>query len=158
MKRRRQAGGWATWLVTVAALIGVWLLLSTSFAEIYTVTLIVLVLYVGWAMIVSAVCRINVLAILWGRSVEETDEPTRPAVLRWSTLALALLPIGLLIADLLNDGFSTGWYGVLGAINGLVVLYLLARSRQGTIGRLHDLDARTGRRERESPSSPDQRR
>lgn len=129
--RRRDPGDLVTWAVVLGAFLGVMLFFSAAYDGSTRLGLAVLILLLAWALVIWGRAGVNIVAILWGRSLTSTYDVSKTPLVLLATAALALVAAAFPLMDILSL-FDFGWYGVVTGGVGLVylVMMLVALSRR----------------------------
>lgn len=122
--RRRDPGDLVTWAVVLGAFIGVMLFFSAAYDGSTRLGLAVVILLVVWALVIWGRAGVNIVAILWGRSLTSSFDTSKTLLVLLATALLAIVAASFPLMDLLSL-FEFGWYGVVTGCVGLVYLVMM---------------------------------
>jgi hypothetical protein len=124
--RRRSPGDIVTWAVVLGGVLAVLLLFCAAYDENSLLGVGVGVLILAWVLIVWVLGGVNVLAVMWGRSVNPEHLPEQERVVFAASAALALIAIALPVIDTLSS-VDFGLYGLVAGVVGVVFFIVLWR-------------------------------
>lgn len=124
--RKRSPGDLATWAVVLGGVLAVLLLFCAAYDENSLLGAGVAILIAAWMLVTWVVGRVNVLAVMWGRSANPELLPEQERVIFAASGVMALVAITLPVLDFLST-LDFGIYGLIAGAVGLVYLLLLWR-------------------------------
>jgi hypothetical protein len=126
--RRRDPGDLVTWAVVLGGFMAVLIFLCAAYDGHTALGTAVLILIIAWLLVVWVIGKVNVLSILWGRSVSADFSPDRAPVVLGASAVLALVSVGFPLLDLATS-LDFGWYGIATGAIGVIYLALVGWTR-----------------------------
>jgi len=129
--RRRDPGDLVTWAVVLGGFLSVMLFFSAAYDGSTRLGLAVVILLLAWALVIWGMAGVNIVAILWGRSLSDTFDVSKTLLVLLATAVLAIVAASFPLLNLASV-FDFGWYGIVTGVVGLVylVMMLIALSRR----------------------------
>jgi hypothetical protein len=126
-ERRREPGDALTWVVVLGGLMAVLLFLSAAYDGSTGLGAAIAILILAWVMVVWVIGGVNVVSVLWGRTVGSRVIQGREPVVLGASGLLALVSISLPLADVVSS-FAFGIYGLVCGLVGLITLVFIVRA------------------------------
>lgn len=130
--RRRDPGDLLTWSVVLGGFMAVILFLCSAYDGTTWLGAGVLVLLLAWVLVVWGMGKVNVLSVMWGRTIERDLPPDQARLVLGASGILALVSIAFPLMDL-TTSLEFGWYGVIAGLAGVAYLVLMATSGRFTL-------------------------
>lgn len=127
--RRRDPGDLVTWSVVLGGFLIVLLFMSAAYDGRTWLGAAIVLLLVGWLLVVWVIGGVNVVSVLWGRSVSDTFSPEREPLVLAASGIVALVAIAFPLADVASS-LEFGWYGRISGAIGVVYLVMVAIDRR----------------------------
>lgn len=124
--RRRDPGDLVTWAVVLGGVLAVLLLFCAAYDGNSLLGIFIAIILLAWVIVTWVLGGVNVLSVMWGRTVAEKVSPEQERIVFAASAVLALIAIALPLIDLVST-LDFGVYGLVAAAVGLVTLVMLWR-------------------------------
>lgn len=123
-QRRRGPGDLVTWAVVLGGVMSVFMFFSSAYDGSTLLGGAVTILIIAWILIVWLIGGVNVVSILWGRTISDDFDTGKTPLVLIATAVLAAVAIAIPLLDLTST-LEFGWYGVLSGMVGVIYLIML---------------------------------
>lgn len=130
--RKRDPGDLVTWAVVLGGLLAVLLLFCAAYDGNTLLGLATAILFLAWVLVTWILGGVNVLSVMWGRTVAEKVRPEQARIVFAASAVLAVVAIALPLIDSLSS-LEFGIYGLVAGVAGIVYFLMLWRGMRRTI-------------------------